>query len=205
MKSPRCALRFVLPLIALAVLSGCSNRAAERTESAAGADGADAPVAAGDSATIELPGYAPAVVAIGAEGILERVKTGGNATLVNLWATWCAPCRHEMPALLKVARAHRDDGLRLMLVSADFDDQIGAVRRFLATHAVDETTFIKTGSDNEFINTLHSEWSGALPATLVVDRHGRLTDFWEGAADENRFSHAVIAALTEQPQTEVTK
>jgi len=205
MKSPRCVPALALLLITPAALSGCSNRASERTESAAVARGADAAPAATDSATLELPGYAPAVVAIGAEGILERVKTGSNATLVNLWATWCAPCRHEMPALLKVARAHRDDGLRLMLVSADFDDQIGAVRRFLATHAVDETTFIKTGSDNEFINTLHSEWSGALPATLVFDRNGRLTDFWEGAADENRFSHAVIAALTGKPQPEAPK
>jgi len=125
-----------------------------------------------------------------------------RVTLVNLWATWCAPCRAEMPALLRVARAHRDDGVRLMLVSVDFDDQIGAVRRFLSQQAVEETTYMKTGDDMSFINGLHPSWSGALPATLVYDRRGNLTAFWEGAADENRFEHAVIAALAASNHSE---
>ncbi len=192
--------RIAAPLsLACAVLiaAGCSGRGAAERDAASGA-GATASTAASDSGSYELAGYTPAVVAVNAQDILDRAQRGGNVTLVNLWATWCAPCRHEMPALLRVARAHRADGVRLMLVSTDFDDQIATVRRFLATHAVDETTFIKTGDDNTFINALHADWSGALPATLVFDRSGRLTDFWEGAADENRFEHAVIAALTER-------
>lgn len=185
-----------------AALLGCAGAPAERETADTSGEALEASLAA-DSAAAS--GYAPAVVPIGAEQILQKVKDGRGATLVNLWATWCAPCRYEMPALLSVARAHRGDGLRLMLVSADFDDQLPAVRRFLATQAVNETTYIKTGDDNAFINGLHREWSGALPATLVFDADGRLTEFWEGAADENRFEHAVIAALAETRQTEEPK
>jgi hypothetical protein len=83
-----------------------------------------------------------------------------------------------------------------MLVSADFDDQIGAARKFLAAHGVTDTCWLKTGDDMTFIDTLHPSWSGALPATLVYDANGHLTAFWEGAADSARFETAVRAALT---------
>jgi thiol-disulfide isomerase/thioredoxin len=144
----------------------------------------------------------PPVIPVDAANVLARIRSREGVTVVNLWATWCAPCRAEMPALLRVARAHRDDGVRLMLVSVDFDDQLGPVKKFLSAHDVNDTTFIKQQDDMSFINGLHREWTGALPATLVYDRRGNLSQFWEGAADENRFEHAVIAALTAPNPTE---
>jgi thiol-disulfide isomerase/thioredoxin len=128
--------------------------------------------------------------------IVARAKTpGARATLVSLWATWCAPCREEFPMLLRVARAHRADGLRLMLVSADFADQRDAVRCFLTTHGVTDTSWIKSGADMDFIDALDPKWSGALPATLLYDSRGRLEEFWEGAADSTRFEAAIGRAL----------
>jgi len=138
----------------------------------------------------------PIVRATPAAIVARATRPGARATLLNVWASWCVPCREEFPALLAVARAHRGDGLRLMLVSADFDDQIGAARRFLVAHGVTDTCWLKTGDDMTFIDTLHPSWSGALPATLIYDAHGRLAAFWEGAADSARFEKAVRAALT---------
>jgi len=140
--------------------------------------------------------YGPPVEPIASAGIRSRVTDGGGVTVVNLWATWCAPCRREMPALLSVARAHKADGVRLLLVSVDFDDQLPQVRKFLAANSVDQTTYFKNEPDQQFIDAVHPQWSGALPATLVYDKKGKLVEFWEGAGDENRFEHAVIAALT---------
>lgn len=170
-------------LIAFA-LAGCSPRG-----------GAERPPAAGTAAA-----QGPPLVLITAPEILDRAaRPGARATLVNVWATWCGPCREEFPGLLRVARARAGEGLRLMLVSADFDDQQPAVRAFLGARAVSDTAFLKTGDDMAFINSLSPKWSGALPATFIYDGGGRLVAFWEGMADEARFQRAVDQALAAHP------
>jgi len=118
---------------------------------------------------------------------------GADATVLNVWATWCGPCREEFPALLAVARRHPN--VRLLLVSADFDDQAREAREFLGAHGVTDTTWLKSEPDQEFINGLESNWSGALPATIVFDARGRAVSFWEGAADSARFEAAISKAL----------
>jgi thiol-disulfide isomerase/thioredoxin len=169
-------------LIVLA-LAGCSRPGAERAPAPGRA------AAAG-----------PPLVPITASEILERARhPGARATLVNVWATWCAPCRKEFPDLLRVARARAGQGLRLMLVSADYEDQEPAVRAFLGARAVSDTTYLKTGDDMAFINTLSPKWSGALPATFIYHGGGRLVTFWEGMADEARFRDAVDQALAAHP------
>jgi thiol-disulfide isomerase/thioredoxin len=178
--SPRLQLATALVAIALA---GCSRPEAGRARGA-GRAGV----------------HAPPIVPVSAAAILERAaRPGARATLVNVWATWCGPCREEFPALLEVARARAGDGLRLMLVSADFEDQEPAVREFLAARAVTDTAFLKTGDDMAFINALSPKWSGALPATFIYDGGGRLVAFWEGMADEARFQRAVDQALAAHP------
>ena len=165
-------------LIVLA-LAGCSRPGAERAP-------ASGPAAAA----------VPPLLPVTASEILDRARRpGARATLVNVWATWCAPCREEFPGLLHVARARAGEGLRLMLVSADFEDQQPAVRAFLGARSVSDTAYLKTGDDMAFINTLSPKWSGALPATFIYDAGGRLVAFWEGMADEARFQRAVDQAL----------
>ncbi len=149
--------------------------------------------AAASTPAAASPGALPPLSPITADELMTRARTG--ATVVNLWATYCGPCRQELPALLRVARAHHKDGLRLMLVSVDFDEQRLTARRFLAAQGFRDTSFIKTGNDQAFINGVEPEWSGALPATLIFDRAGRRIAFWEGAADEHRFEHMVTQAL----------
>jgi thiol-disulfide isomerase/thioredoxin len=163
--------------------------------------GAIAPAARAATVTARRP---LPVVPVTAAQLLERVaRRGARATVVNVWATWCAPCRAEFPALLRVSRAHAAEGARLVLVSADFTNQLPAIRRFLAAHGVRDTTFLKSGGDMEFIDGLDPKWSGALPATFIYDASGRLTTFWEGAADSARFDRALIEALhlSTQPST----
>ena len=136
------------------------------------------------------------VLRIDAAALRARVADGrASVTLVNMWATWCGPCREEFPALVAVARRHRSEGVRLLLVSADYPDQLPATRRFLAANGARDTSYIKDEPDMEFINGVHPAWSGALPATLLYDAHGRLLEFWEGGADSARFERAVTNAL----------
>jgi thiol-disulfide isomerase/thioredoxin len=124
-----------------------------------------------------------ALIPVDAAQVLEEVRRPGAAgTLVNVWATWCVPCREEFPDLIKVYRELQPRGLRLVLVSADFDDDREAtVKKYLRAHGVDFTTYLKEQQDQEFIEGLTSEWSGALPVSLFYDANGVLRDVLEGA------------------------
>jgi thiol-disulfide isomerase/thioredoxin len=182
----------ILPLVlataALALVLGCSTRGADRTTARGAVSGA-----ATDSLSASA---APPLVPVAADGVRTLAARGGaRATVVNVWATWCAPCKEEFPSLLAVARARASEGVRLVLVSADFDEQRPAVRAFLAAHGVADTTYIESGDQMSFINALSRKWSGALPATFVYDAHGRLVKYWEGLADSLQFSAAIDQAL----------
>jgi len=131
-----------------------------------------------------------------ASQIHDRVREpGARATLVNVWATWCDPCRQEFPAIVSLAERERSRGLRVLFVSADFDDEKPATRRFLAEHRAPGPWLWKTGRDQEFINGLDPRWSGALPVTIVYDPAGKPVQFWEGGADSARFAAAVAPLL----------
>ncbi len=141
----------------------------------------------------------PELRSAGVQDLLQLVRApGAKAVVVNVWATWCVPCREELPDLLRVEREYRSRGLRLLLVSADLDSSAGAARVFLARHGVAFQTYLKTGADMEFIDGLSPKWSGALPATFVFDGGGTLRDFWEGKATYDTFA-AKVRGLIEAP------
>ena len=122
----------------------------------------------------------PKIVPAKLDTVLAAIrKPGARAVLVNVWATWCDPCREEMPDLLRVYRAHKDRGLRLVLVSADDEDTRAEAQRFLASQGVDFPSYLKTGDDMAFINGLDPRWSGALPASFLFDGRGRVQQFWQ--------------------------
>ena len=103
---------------------------------------------------------------------VNALVAGSDAAVVvlNVWATWCQPCREEFPDLLSLRQRYAADRLQLLLVSGDFEDQRPAVEAFLREHGVDFTTYLKTGKDMEFIDAIDPRWTGALPVTLVYNR-----------------------------------
>jgi thiol-disulfide isomerase/thioredoxin len=107
-------------------------------------------------------------------------KPGARAVLVNVWATFCEPCREEMPDLLRVFRAREARGLRLVLVSADDEDSRAEAQRVLGGLGVNFPTYLKTGDDMAFINGIDPRWSGALPASFLFDGQGQIRQFWPG-------------------------
>jgi peroxiredoxin len=122
---------------------------------------------------------APKIVPAKLETVQAAIrKPGARAVVVNVWATWCEPCREEMPDLVRAYRAHKQDGLRLVLVSADDEDGRAEAEKFLAAQGVDFDSFLKVGDDMTFINGIDPRWTGALPATFVFDERGRVVQFW---------------------------
>jgi thiol-disulfide isomerase/thioredoxin len=122
---------------------------------------------------------APRLVPAKVDRVLAEIhKPGARAVLLNVWATWCEPCREEMPEIVRAYRAYKQRGLRLVLVSADFDEAPAEAQKFLAAQGVDFTTFQKVGDDMSFIDGIDRRWTGALPASFLFDDRGRVVKFW---------------------------
>ena len=106
----------------------------------------------------------------------ERLLTSakGQVVLVNFWATWCAPCREEMPALAGLQSRLQGRGFRLVTVSADEPEQEADALRFLEQQGISAPAYIKRAKkDEDFINAIDRKWVGALPASFLYDRAGK--------------------------------
>jgi thiol-disulfide isomerase/thioredoxin len=92
----------------------------------------------------------------------------GDVVVLNLWATWCAPCRREMPSLDRLQAELGDDGLSVVALSLDRGD-IGKVREFfeeleIANLAIYQDPEARAGRELA---------APGLPTTIVIDRTGR--------------------------------
>lgn len=90
----------------------------------------------------------------------------GRVTVLNFWATWCEPCREEMPALMQLAKAHPADKLQVLTVN--YQESPEKVRRFMeAGQLVMPTLLDRDGAAAR-------AWTGRIfPTTVVIDSTGR--------------------------------
>ncbi len=139
-----------------------------------------------------------AVKLVPADGpaVMGAVKAAGaKAVLVNVWATWCLPCREEFPQLVRLAERYRERGLAVIFVSGDFNSELAQVKEFLAEQGVDWPTYFKTGNDTAFVNLFDASWSGALPASFVFDSSGTRRHSLLGKATYADFEAKVLDVL----------
>lgn len=92
----------------------------------------------------------------------------GKVLLINFWATWCEPCRKEMPMLAKLQAERAASGLQIIGIAMD---EMGNVEAFLRTTPVDYPILVGEGdvmqTGHDYGNT-----SGVLPYSVLVDRQG---------------------------------
>jgi thiol-disulfide isomerase/thioredoxin len=106
--------------------------------------------------------------------VFSLAEQRGKVVVVNLWATWCAPCRAEMPALDAYYRKHRDEGLLLLAISMDDPKDEPKVRELMRAFAF-PAALIRDAN----IKGYGRVWR--LPLTFVIDRKGILQkDDWYG-------------------------
>jgi thiol-disulfide isomerase/thioredoxin len=149
----------------------------------------DAVLAGGEVAAPETKAFGctikrarPKLSSIDENGYRAMLKSSaGQVTLVNFWATWCAPCREEMPLLAKLEDRLRQRGFRLVTVSADDPSQERAAAAFLKMSGIGGPAYLRRAADDDkFINSVDPKWSGALPALFLYNRQGRLAKSFIG-------------------------
>lgn len=120
----------------------------------------------------------------------------GNVVLVNLWATWCAPCLKEIPELVELERDLGPRGLRLIGVSLDDVGSQDKIREFRDRWFPEFRTFYVTDEDwYGLVGQIDPRWSSILPTTFVLDRNGTLVDTVTGGRDYAAFEAAVAPHL----------
>jgi peroxiredoxin len=100
-------------------------------------------------------------------GNLRLAEQRGNVVLVNFWATWCGPCRQEMPHLNALYDKYRASGFTLLGVNIDDDPKTGA-----ATAAKWGLKFPVLLDADKGVSRRYD--LGSMPATVLIDRDGRV-------------------------------
>jgi thiol-disulfide isomerase/thioredoxin len=117
----------------------------------------------------------------------------GQALLVNIWATWCLPCREEFPGLIKLSDQYKDK-IDVVGISIDFPDELESkIYPFLNEFQLSFTNYINSEKDAEkFINFLNTKWNGALPASFIYDTDGKQVKFFVGKKSYEDFEEVVL-------------
>ena len=105
----------------------------------------------------------------------------GKVLLINIWATWCIPCKEEFPDLIKISEKYGKQ-IELIGISIDYPDEVDTkIIPFLNKLKPNFINYVNVENDTEkFINNLNPNWSGAIPATFFYDLNGKQFLFYEG-------------------------
>lgn len=127
----------------------------------------------------EVPALMPALQLTNLEGtaIGSQDWLKGRPAVLNLWATWCAPCRTEMPSLQKLEALLAPDGIRVLALSIDTDHNL--VREFVLKYGLTLPVSIAHSPSQ----TMAALGAVALPQTLYVGADGRILGSHLGQRD----------------------
>lgn len=114
----------------------------------------------------------------------------GHPVLVNLWASWCPPCRAEMPELIKFFDDHQADGLVLLAVNSA--DDANSARQFISDQKMPfPVLYDPKGTAERLFNT------DGLPSTFLIDKAGVLRFAWTGEISQSILNQQVAPLLSQ--------
>ena len=151
------------PIAALLLSFGCSGVSAEAA--------ADFALENGEGKVVQLSDYK------------------GQVVLLNFWATWCGPCKVEMPWFVEFQRKYKDQGFTVLAISMD-EEGWDIVRPYLADNPVNFPVVI---GDEETADKFGGVM--ALPMTLVIDKQGQIVGRHKGLVDKSLYEEEIEALL----------
>jgi cytochrome c biogenesis protein CcmG/thiol:disulfide interchange protein DsbE len=196
----------VLSLFAALGISSCSSNDERRSNPAEVATDSKAPNRGAPPARNAAPPPVTMLPTSVTEAEL-RALTGapiklsnysGKVLLVNLWATWCGPCRQETPELVKLNKEFRSQGLEVIGLSTEnADDSADQVREFVQNYKVD----YRIGWSGSQVAVALMQGRDAIPQSFVISRSGRIVKRFVGfnaMATPDQIREAVQEALNDK-------
>lgn len=115
----------------------------------------------------------------------------GKVLVVNFWATWCEPCREEIPALAKIQSKFEANGLQIVGIAIDSADK---VLDFSKKYGINYAVLLGSTETLDLLRGLGNN-AGGLPFTLVLDRAGKMKTTRLGGISESELVRAVEPLL----------
>ena len=130
------------------------------------------------------------------EGTAQRLSDfRGNVVLLNFWATWCPPCRAEMPSMEALYQAYKDQGFVILAVSSDVQGA-AVVQPFMEGYRLSFPSLLDTTGR---VNGLYGVRS--IPTSYLLDRHGRVVSREIGARNWAKAeARALVASLLNETE-----
>lgn len=151
------------------------------------------------AANVLLPGLAEAqqVKKIKMDELMVYAEKADHPVIINVWATWCAPCVEELPWFDKMLRQYQDSNIELILVSLDFADRYEkAIDGFLQKHPLNATLFwLDETNADYFCPMLHSNWTGNIPVTLFINNKTGYRKFFDDQVKEEELETTIQEML----------
>jgi thiol-disulfide isomerase/thioredoxin len=118
----------------------------------------------------------------------------GKIVVLNFWATWCIPCKQEMPIFVDVSRKYRDRGVVVVAASLDDDTTRKYIPQFARSFKMDFPILVDANSGN-----MHELGLGeSIPSTVFLDAEGNVVGKIEGQAKKKDVSRQLEALLGKQ-------
>jgi thiol-disulfide isomerase/thioredoxin len=127
-------------------------------------------------------------------GKLNKIikNRNGKYLLLNIWATWCDPCREEFPALIKLSEEYKDE-IEFIGISVNYPDEADTkIKPFLTSVGVNFLNYVNAEKDvDKFISNLNKDWNGSVPATFIYDNKGNQTKHFIGGKTSDEFEKEI--------------
>jgi peroxiredoxin len=117
----------------------------------------------------------------------------GKVVLLNFWATWCGPCKFEIPWFIEFEQANKDRGFAVIGVSMD-EEGWAVVKPFLAEWNVNYRTLL----GNDIISQLYGGVD-ALPTSFLIDRDGKVASVHQGLISKSTYQNEIQELLSAKP------
>lgn len=118
----------------------------------------------------------------------------GSIVVVNFWATWCGPCREELPMLTRLSEEYGKKKVRFVAISADEWKNRAAVEKFVITNHLNMEIWL--GADVDMLE--RADLGNVLPATLILDEQGNVIARVLGEAREEDIRRPLDWLLAEK-------